>query len=276
MSIRLTDIKNFLAVSECKTMSEAARRLEITQPALSESIQRLESDIGDRLFYRARSGISLTPGGRVALAKAQSAVASLAELQVNRTTPEFGPRVVTIGCHATVAAYFLADALARLQKSAVDYKIQLKHDLSRSIQTEIQQGRIDVGVVINPSPSPDLVIRRLAVDTVCVWQAKAGAKDRLFCSLALNQTQSILRKWNQAPVNRVDTDSLELIVRLVSAGLGYGIIPERAVSLHGAPLQKVSGTPQFKDTISLMYRPEFGRSAAERTLLQSISQSFAE
>ena len=72
MKFRFNDIQNFLAASTCKTINQAAHKLEISQPALSESLKRLEQDVGYILFYRSRSGIELTPSGRSFLPIAQS------------------------------------------------------------------------------------------------------------------------------------------------------------------------------------------------------------
>ena len=77
MNFRMNDLENFIATAHCRTLSESATRLEITQPALSESIKRLESDLSEILFFRSRAGIALTPSGRNVLELAQSAVSRL-------------------------------------------------------------------------------------------------------------------------------------------------------------------------------------------------------
>ena len=48
--IRLNDLKNFIEISGFTSLSLAAKKLEVTQPALSESLKRLESDIGKNFF----------------------------------------------------------------------------------------------------------------------------------------------------------------------------------------------------------------------------------
>lgn len=276
MRFRLNDVKNFLEVAQCRTMSEAAQKLGISQPALSESIKRLETDLQETLLYRTRAGVTLTPNGHEVHTKAKNAWTFLSEIEmIHEPTGRYGSRVITVGCHPLVASYCLPAALQRLQLKTPDYKINLRHDLSRSIQTEIQQGRIDLGIVVNPSPSPDIIIRKIGSDEFAVWTAQGGSEDRIFCNLELVQSQSILRKWKHPPLNRVDTDSLELIVRLTESGLGFGILPARAVHLLGARLRRVDSTPVFKDTISLLYRPEFGKSKVERELIDALTDSIA-
>ncbi|MGZ3770618.1 MAG: LysR family transcriptional regulator [Bdellovibrio sp.] len=143
--------------------------------SLSESIKRLEADLKIKLFYRSRNGITLTPNGRM----------------------------VTIGCHPVVASYSLPAALQALSTKAPDYKIHLKHGSSRNIQTLIQMGQIDIGVVVNPTAVPDLIIRKLAYDEVCVWSSERKS-EKLICHMDLFQTQYVLRKWKNHPTEIID------------------------------------------------------------------------
>lgn len=274
MNFRITDLLNFKEVAISRTMREAAIRLEITPPALSESISRLESDIGGKLFYRSRSGVTLTPFGRKLYEKAKTAITSLQEIDTfkSRFSGSIGGQV-TIGCHPVIGSYFLPKALSDLKDLSPGFQLQLKHGLSREIQTGIQQGKIDVGIVVNAVQSPDLVMRKLVTDRVTVWSSKDGQKDRVFGDLNLNQTQSILNKWTEAPVNRIDSDSLELIARLTQKGLGCGILPERTVRLTAPELVQVKNAPVFNDIFYLIYRPEFGRNEFEKSVLNCLKAS---
>ena len=275
MKYRINDIINFIETCSCSTIIQSAQKLEISQPALSESIKRLESDLGVILFYRSRSGIQLTPSGKIFLVKAQKSIQAFNELDLSsKTNSLFAGRTITIGCHQTVAQYFLPKALAFLKTKAPDYKIELRHDLSRNIQAEIQKGKIDLGIVINPVEVPDLVLQRLSKDTVGVWSSNAQLQsDTLICNLNLFQTQSILKKWKDKPAKIISTDSLELICRLVHEKIGLGIVPERAVELSGFKLKHHASLPIFKDEICLVYRPEFGKSLAEKISIDAMKNA---
>jgi DNA-binding transcriptional LysR family regulator len=276
MKYRITDIRNFVETAGCSTLSQAAIKLEVSQPALSQSIKRLETDSGLVLFYRSRSGVQLTPAGRALLAMAQRAVRALNELDVNdQAGPVFAGRSISIGCHPLVAQYALPRAMARLRQEAPDYRVELRHDLSRTIQMQIQRGDIDIGVVINPTPVPDLVIRKLGVDHVRVWtRTREANHDTVFCDLHLFQTQSILKRWKNRPGKIVSSDSLELLCRLVAEGIGYGILPQRAVELTRSKLKSVATLPSYRDEICLVFRPEFGRLAAEKAMIKSLQSAF--
>jgi len=272
MKYRLSDIVNFVETANCSTIVQSAKKLEISQPALSESIKRLETDLGFILFYRSRAGIQLTPSGKLFLIKAQKAQQAINELDLeNSSEALFGGRSISIGCHPTVAQYCLPKALSHLKSVAPDYKVEIRHDLSRNIQAEIQRGNIDIGIVINPAEVPDLVIQKLAIDHIYVWSNHSDKDhDTIICNQNLFQTQSILKKWTKKPKKIINTDSLELITRLVNEGIGFGIIPERAVLLSEFSLKKVNSLPTYKDNICLVYRPEFGKAPAEKLTAEAL------
>ncbi|WP_413585005.1 LysR family transcriptional regulator [Bdellovibrio sp. HCB274] len=276
MEFRISDIKNFVATSSCRTIIEASKKLEISQPALSESIKRLELDAKSTLFYRSRSGIHLTSSGRVFLSKAKKLLQSYNDLTIEQDHSKiFADRVVSIGSHPVVAQYCLPKALAHLKKKAPDYKIELHHDLSRNIQMQVQRGHIDIGIVINPVQVPDLIIQKIGHDEVHVWGPKNDSNpDTVICNMDLFQTQSILKKWKNKPPRILSTDSLELICKLVNEGVGYGIIPEKAVTLSALKLKQMAELPHYRDEIALVYRPEFGKVTPERLIIESLKNPF--
>lgn len=127
---RLTDLRHFVDVAGSSTLGQAARKLGVSQPALSQSIRRLEMGLGVVLLYRSRSGIQLTPSGRAVLAKAQQAVQSLEAVgAIASGGSGFAGRTISIGCHPLVGQYTIPRALTYLRKFATDYRIELRHDL---------------------------------------------------------------------------------------------------------------------------------------------------
>ncbi len=275
MKFRFNDIQNFLAASTCKTINQAAHKLEISQPALSESLKRLEQDVGYILFYRSRSGIELTPSGRSFLPKAQTLAKAYRDLSIPEGSKHlFGDRVITIGCHPTIGQYFIPRTLVYLKSKAPDFNIQLRHEISRKIQESVQTGQIDLAIVANPVDVPGLVITKIDNDIVGVWGPdKSSVLDTIMCNMELFQSHSILKKWKSKPEKLIATDSLELICRMVGLGIGMGIIPERAVELSGLNLYHHKNLPVFRDQICIIHRPEFGKSAAEELVIEAIRKS---
>jgi DNA-binding transcriptional LysR family regulator len=272
--IRLNDLNNFIEISSFSSFSLASKSLEVTQPALSESIGRLEKDLGYKLFYRTKNGISLTPEGRKTLDKAKSALGIIHNLGQNQI--ELVSTII-LGCHSVVGSYFLPAFFSKIENVFPEYKVQLKHDLSRNIQLQIQSGQIDVGIVVNAISSPDLVIKKIAEDKVTVWRAKKkNPQNQIIADLNLFQTQSIIKKWTKAPNRILPSDSLDLIARLTHEGCGYGILPKRTVDLLGLELIQVAHAPIVSDQFSIVHRPEFGKTKYEKEILSAIYQSFTK
>lgn len=278
MNFRIRDIYNFVATSDCRTLVEAALKLEISQPALSESIQRLERDLGSKVFYRSRTGISLTPSGKLFLKKSTNAIRALECLSLDEKEEEsmFGLHSVTIGCHPIVAQYTLPAALKKLSLDVPHYQFHFVHALSRDIQNKIQRGEVDIGIVVNPVKVPDIVIKKIATDTVSVWgtshlRGQSVHENTLFCNTELFQTQSILKRLKKKPSRVVHTENLELICRFVAQGLGLGIIPRKVTTLYNLPLEEKTNLAQFKDEICLVHRPEFGKTRGEKAIRYALS-----
>jgi len=266
--VRLNDINNFIEVSSSSSLSLAAKKMEISQPALSESIGRLEKDLRLKLFYRTKNGISLTPQGRSTLDQAKS-IQNLIQALGSGEVETFA--TVIIGCHAAVGSYFLPGFFSQMAKSTPGHRIQLKHDFSRNIQMGVQAGKIDIGIVVNAVSNPDLVIKKIAEDKVCVWKSKKKTpQNQILADLNLFQSQSILKKWTQAPKQLLSIESLDLIVRMTNQGCGYGIVPKRTVDLLKLDLIQVPSTPIFNDQFSVVHRPEFGKTKYEKEILAAI------
>jgi DNA-binding transcriptional LysR family regulator len=77
MSIDLKQLKYFLAVAEEKSFSRAAERLHISQPPLSQQIQKLESELGARLFARTTRSFELTAAGKALMTEAADLLARM-------------------------------------------------------------------------------------------------------------------------------------------------------------------------------------------------------
>lgn len=272
MEFRISDLENFEKTASFNTISEAAKSIGMTQPSLSQSIKRLESDLGVTLFYRTKSGVGLTPDGKLIFIQAKKALNSLEMIKTSSNDQNsFLGRTITIGCHTAVGAYTLPKAFSKLKIKCPNFKIDIVHGSSRNIQELVQNGKVDFGIVVNPNKVPDMIIKEVAKDEVFVWTKSSNTEDldKIICNLDIFQTQTILKKWDKAPLEIINSESFELVTRLTEKGFGFGIIPERAVKLTKIKLFKHPDLPSDKDSICLLYRPEFGKRFFEKELINS-------
>jgi DNA-binding transcriptional LysR family regulator len=270
------DLENFNQVASYKSFSFAAKMMGISQPTLSESIKRLERDLGKTLFYRSKSGIELTPQGIEALHETAKLLEIKRKITSKKLIDYSPPRAIKIGCHPTVGRYFLPALLSALQDEFSNVTVDLIHAHSRDIQKLIQQGKVDIAIVVNPISNPDLIIKRVCFDKVFIWESSTVTtkKDQFIADLGLIQVQSILRKWKNPPKHHISTQDFQLIGEMVESGIGYGLLPERFVQKQKLKLSKVQKTIFFKDELSLIYRPEFNKDDISNFVVNKIHDIF--
>ncbi len=267
-----TDLEYFLEVARSLNISRAAERIGISQPSLSLAVQRLEQSVGSELLVRSKKGVSLTPAGKTLLAGAKVLLEQWKELgaQAKRRHEDLAGSYV-IGCHPSVALYTLSHFITPLLEQHTGLQIELQHGLSRHVTEQVISLRIDLGIVVNPTRHPDLVIQPLMEDDVTLWTGsqKTQLNDAksthsvLICDPDLLQTQELIKRFKaqEYKFNRVlPSSNLEVITALVAGGAGIGVLPTRvAQRLAVQGLKKVSGAPVFKDKIALVYRAESRR-----------------
>ncbi len=279
------DLENFLQVMQTLNMSRAAERVGITQPALSQSIKRLENNLGQNLFLRGKGGVKPTKAGDKLATRAK-----LLLEEWNKLTDEMGKDETEIrgkfnlGVHTAVAQYTLDKFMPKLLSDHKKLEFRLFHDLSRKITEDIVSFKLDFGIVVNPYPHPDLVIRELMKDEVSFWRAKKETlNNRPYneeCTLLiepdLTQTQDLLKKISKKKVfykRTLTSASLEVIAHLTACGAGIGLLPARVAAGEGKGIELVDKKwPKFDDRICLVFRADVQKSLAAKQIITFIQQ----
>jgi DNA-binding transcriptional LysR family regulator len=140
-------LKVFLAVATEKSFSRAAEKLLRTQPAISLSIQRLETELGEKLIDRSAKDILLTDAGEITLEFARrfdrlqyELENALAELRDNSAGR------LTIGANESSTLYLL-DAIEKYREKFPKVKIQLRRSLSSRIPADLIDGELELGII---------------------------------------------------------------------------------------------------------------------------------
>lgn len=280
------ELRYFLEVAGTLNFSRAAERLGVTQPALSQAIQRLERGFGSPLFVRTRTGVQLTRTGQKLFARGRKLLGEWEDLMQDTARDELEIRgVYTLGCHPSVGLYTLSEVLPDLLEAHPDLAFQLSHDLSRRITERVIAFQLDFGIVINPVRHPGLVIRKLGTDTVGFWTRRDPSplqkdltKATLLCDPDLSQTQDLLRRTARQGFEfhrQVSSSNLEVIASLIAGGAGIGILPGRvATRIKEYGLVPVDEKlPTYADTICLVYRADHHPTQAAKLLARSIASA---
>jgi DNA-binding transcriptional LysR family regulator len=281
-----TDLTYFSEAANQLNLSAAAKKLGISQPSLTLSIQRLEEAVGTPLLIRHKRGVTLTKAGQKLLAHTRelqdqwhkikaSTIASTTEVQ----------GTISIGSHPSVALYSLSRFLPALISAHSNLNVQLKHDISRRITDEVINLSIDIGIAVNPEKHPDLVIKHLANDKVMLWSNDHPNENQdlnsgnavIICDMQLSQSQSILKSMKKAGLEYgrlIPANSLEVIADLTKNGCGIGILPGNIAKLYN--LKAIPNTPFHEDEVCLLYRGENRDVRVIQVIVEAIKTSFAE
>ena len=243
----LRHMRHFVAVAEELHFGRAARRLNIAQPPLSQSIRRLETDLGVELFDRSRRSVELTPAGRVFLAEARRTLmhAELARKMTQREAakaPEV--RVSFVG----PALYrVLPDLMVRYRATAPDVNVRLFEMASPDQVRGILAGDFDVGFVTGGT-ALDAACEKLLMERaafVAAVPADSKLAERRSISLATlaeqpfiqpprkyaaqsSETLSMFREVGVIPQVTQEATQTNTTLSLVGVGLGCSIVTATA------------------------------------------------
>jgi len=240
----LTTLRIFLAVAEERSFSRAAAKVNRTQPAVSQAVRRLESDLGEELFDRSSKNGTLTDAGRVLQNYGQRLIRLAEETEsAMRELRDLRRGRVLIGANEA-AVHTLLPLVGRFREKVPEIAIDVRRVPARQIALEVQQGSLDFGaltfrpaeagllevaigtdeLVLLVPPSHDLAGRRqvtmedVAKEPGVAHNDPSPARER------------VLRLFEEhhVPLNMVIAlPSLDGIKRAVELKLGVALLPRR-------------------------------------------------
>ena len=145
MEINLKRLNQLLTVAKLGNFSRAADELHITQPALSRSIAAFENHFGIRIFDRGRSGASLTPLGKLALAEAEKLVTQARTLDHNLHLYSAGDvGKIAFGMGPLIASMILPELSSHFLKHRPKLHLQTAIKSAEILLTELADDTIEV------------------------------------------------------------------------------------------------------------------------------------
>ncbi|MEU1942334.1 LysR family transcriptional regulator [Streptomyces sp. NPDC020125] len=149
MDLDLRLVRYFTVVAEYGNFGRAAIGLHLAQPSLSRQIQRLEAQLGVRLFDRSPQGTSLTDAGRAFLPGARTLLHE-AERAARTARAAVQPRTITVGC---AEGLVITAWVQELRRRHPDDRIRTRHLDWRDTRA-LAEGRIEALVAYRPLPFP--------------------------------------------------------------------------------------------------------------------------
>ncbi len=177
--MELRELTAFVVVVEEGGMSAAARRLHVSQPALSQTISALERELGVTLLTRRNTGVEPTEAGITLLGEARAILAR--RDQAVRTMTAFTAEdagIIRIGVPLELAPDVLPGALAKFAVTAPRTRV-VPRRLSTSAQfAALRDGALDIGLVRERPPGTDLDAMLVARERLGVYLDSTVAAER--------------------------------------------------------------------------------------------------
>ena len=239
MNIDLELYKVFYTVAKNKHMTKASEELHISQPAISQSIKKLEEQLGGTLFLRSNKGMELTEEGNMFYEYIKGALELINNAEREFTSfKDLTKGEIKIGCSTTLTKLVLIDAISKFNKDYPNINIIVDNDLTSNLINDLKLGKLDF-VIFNESN-----IKETNLNLTKIKELKQGFiynplfyKDNINSFNDLNNYPLILQKEesnsrklldyialnnNIKLIPKMEVVSQELITEFVNIGLGIG------------------------------------------------------
>ena len=242
----LNFLKIFYMVAKENSITRASKKLYISQPAVSQSIKKLEQELCGTLFYRSNKGIKLTEEGRIFFEYVKNSFEFLQkgrECFLSYKNLESG--VINIGVSTILTKLVLIEPLQKFAKDFPNVKVNIVNEASPKLVDGVKKGLYDFVVINKADSGKGLRETYLQNIKLClVFNPKNYDFDTInlqnLCNLPLilQNNQSNTRKLfdeflekNDVSINpKFEVASQELVKFMASNGLGVGLVFDGDIS----------------------------------------------
>lgn len=241
MNINLELYRIFYTVAKNKHMTKASEELHISQPAISQSIKKLEDELGGTLFLRSNKGMELTSEGKMFFEYVKGALELINNAENEFTSfKDLSKGEIKIGISTTLTKLILLEPLKKFHLDYPNINISITNDLTSNLVNDLKLGKLDF-IVFNESN-----IKESNLELLKLKELKQGFmynpafysdditsfKDLNKYPLILQKTQSNSRKLldyislnnNVILKPKMEVVSQDLITEFVNIGLGIGFV----------------------------------------------------
>lgn len=272
----LKELRYFDAVAETCHFGQAAERLHLAQPALSQAVRRLEAELGVVLLARTTRQVSLTPAGEFFHREVRRILSELeSSVRSTRSIADGTRGLLRVGFTGASAFTQLA-RLSRVVRAAhPEVALEIQADLLTPAQVErLLDGRLDLGVLRGPVAEPNIssrtlmnepLVLALPADHRLVPEPSLEVEDvSADAFVAYADARSVVNQAVLSSCHRAGF-SPEIVHRapgtaallaLVAASLGVALVPEsvRSMQLDGVVFRDVAGASTID--LSLAWRAD--------------------
>jgi LysR family hydrogen peroxide-inducible transcriptional activator len=244
--MEMQQLRYVVAVARTGNFSRAAERCHVSQPSLSQQIQKLEDELGERLFDRMKREAKPTPHGEVFLRRAVRILEEVdAATREAKDVTELLRGTVTVGVLPTIAPYLLPDVMAQFTEKFPGVEIVVQEDTTAQLLKLAHGYEIDFALASQPIQDERLEVKELFSEELLLalppghpltrrrTVAAADLKDERLIVMKEghclgDQVLGFCERRDVKPKISFRSAQLETIQALVAAGLGISLIPAMA------------------------------------------------
>ncbi|WP_082235495.1 LysR family transcriptional regulator [Halobacillus massiliensis] len=258
------------AIAEEKSLTKAAEKLFITQPALSYRLKQLEEAFQTKLFFRTKKGIEFTSEGEYLVEYAKKQIQGYATLKDELFN--IGNEVrgtLRIGVSSNFAQYKLPALLKKFSTSYPNIQFKVQTGWSTEIMNLLNQSQIHLGILRGDydweGEKSLLTKEQLYIISKNEISLEELPQLPFIYYKTDNSLKRLISKWwndqfSQSPLTAMEVDRQETSKEMVKNDLGFSVVPEICLtpsdSLYTEGLTYKNGEPVLRDTW-LMYRTDF-------------------
>jgi len=248
--MELRQLRYFVAVAETGNISQAAKAIFLTQPALSRQIKALEDEIGQCLLERRAHSVHLTPAGETLLREARELFKNVDHL-LERVRLAGQGVLLRVGYSPSFASGILSAAVENFSQTHARARVELLDLSSNELLAGLENNKLDLVLTVGG----DTAVRGITWTPLlrAPWRLAIKRKHRLagrpritpaetaneplliFCKRDYPEYWSIINGWfrehGQRPKIGGEYDSSETLMAAVEAGLGVAVITTRTAQL---------------------------------------------
>ncbi|MEQ1654604.1 MAG: LysR substrate-binding domain-containing protein [Nitrospira sp.] len=286
-----TELRYIVAVAQDRHFGRASERCCVTQPALSLAIQKLEDELGTRIFERGKQQLTMTTIGERIVQQAQRVLEEADQIRVIAAQGKdqlVGP--LRFGAIATVGPYILPDLVPLLNKRAPLMPLEIEENLTLHLVAMLKSGKLDVIMIALPLEEPGIVTRALYDEPFKAlvpighhWQKRKSIDSRQLGSEKVllphaghcfrQQVLDTCPELSRSDAELWQGNSLETIRQMVASGLGITVLPCSALTSKYENKRLVAidlDKPVPGRRIGLAWRRRFTRPRAVDAVIDSV------
>ena len=254
----LKQIESFVRVAELGSFTRAAAVLGMPQPLLSRHVRQLEVELRQTFLWRNGRGVTLTEAGSVLLEHGRGILhqVALAREELGAVRGALAGHV-SIGLPPSLSKLVAVPLTREFRRRLPDARLTLTEGFSVPMQESLRSGRLDMALLYNTPPSPDVDVNLLHREALVLISSKTSAERHPDVPLLAQMPLADLAKlpliipsrpntfrllldtefmrMNCTPKIVMEVDGLNAILDLVREGLGFAVLPPYTLSHFQEP-----------------------------------------